>query len=75
MDKLIARLNLVPDAYFEFVDSMVDYAELKEEHISLLMDFLDNNPTATSSDVIKYVSFQPDFFDDSVPADNGVLVG
>lgn len=76
MEQLISRLNQIPNAYFEFVDSMVDYAEIKESHFTLLMEFLDNNPSATPSDIIKFVSFQPDFFDNSVPEDmDDVLIG
>ena len=75
MEQLIQRLNLMPNSYYEFVDSMVDYAKSKESHFRLLMDFLDKNETATPSDVIKFISFQSDFFDDNAPMDENVLVG
>ena len=75
MEKLIQRLNLIPNSYFEFVDSVVDYAELKESHFDIIMEYLDNNPTATPSDIIKFISFQPDFFEDSAPVDIDSLVG
>ena len=29
MEELIERLNKIPDAYFEFIDSVVDYADEK----------------------------------------------
>ena len=75
MEKLIQRLNLIPNSYFEFVDSVVDYAENKESHYMILMDFLNNNPTATPSDIIRFISFQSDFFEDSAPMDIDALVG
>lgn len=62
MNTLISKLNLLPNSYFEFVDSIIDYAEEKEEHLNLLLNFLNDNPSATPSDIIKFISFQPDFF-------------
>lgn len=75
MERLIHRLNVIPNSYFEFVDSVVDYARLKESHFDIIMEYLDNNPTATPSDIIKFISFQPDFFEDSAPVDVDSLVG
>lgn len=75
MEQLIERLNHIPNSYFEFVDSVVDYAGNKEAHFKLIMEYLDHNPDATPSDIIKFISFQPDFFADSVPMDTQVLVG
>lgn len=75
MEQLISRLNQIPNAYFEFVDSVADYAEIKESHFTLLMEFLDNNPSATTSDVLYLISTQPDFFDDDVPENEDILVG
>lgn len=75
MEQLISRLNLMKDSYYEFVDSVADYAEKSREHYELIMHFLDDNQFATPSDVIKYISFQPDFFADSAPTDEGALVG
>ena len=75
METLIQRLNVIPNSYFEFVDSVIDYAELKESHFNIIMEYLENNPTATPSDVIKFISFQPDFFEDSAPIDIDTLVG
>lgn len=33
------------------------------------------NKSATPSDIIKFISFQPDFLEDSAPEDVGTLVG
>lgn len=75
MDELIQRLNSIPNSYYEFVDSVVDYAKMKGEHLSLLIDFLDGNPNSTPSDIIKFISFQPDFFEDSAPVGIDILAG
>lgn len=75
MDTLISRLNSIPNAYFEFIDSVADYAEIKPEHLTLLMGFLDENPAATVTDVLKFISDQPDFFDNEAEEDADVLAG
>ena len=43
MEELIERLNKIPNAYFEFIDSVVDYADEKETHLDLIMNYLKNN--------------------------------
>lgn len=70
MDTLISKLNLLPDSYFEFVDSIVDYAKEKEEHLDLLLNYLNDHPFASPSDIIKYITIQPDFFDSDAPVDD-----
>ena len=76
MEELIGRLNAIPDAYYEFVDSVIDYAEKKETHLFILNDYLQNNPPATPSDILKFITFQPDFFDDDeVHVKSELLVG
>lgn len=75
MDKLISRLNSIPNAYFEFVDSVVDYAEINEAHLQILLRFLDEHDLATPSDIIEFISSQPDFYDDDAPIDVNILVG
>lgn len=75
MDTLIGRLNAIPNAYFEFVDSVVDYAESKKTHLQLILQFLDDNVGATPSDIIKFISSQEDFFDDDAPEEINTMVG
>ncbi|MCQ2515479.1 MAG: hypothetical protein MJ094_01285 [Saccharofermentans sp.] len=64
MDNLIKRLYAVPDSYFEFVDSIIDYASSDASHYTLIMNYLNNNKESTSSDILYFISTQPDFFDD-----------
>lgn len=75
MENLIQRLNLIPNSYYEFVDTVVDYAGSKESHFSTITEYLNSNPSATPSDILKFISFQPDFFDDSAPVNFDTLVG
>ena len=75
MDALISRLNSIPNSYYEFVDSVVDYAKSKASHLEVIMQYLDDNEESTPSDIIKFISTQPDFFDDDAPTDMNSLVG
>lgn len=73
MEQLINKLNSLPNTYYEFVDSVTNYAKSKPEHFVLLKDYLDHNPSATVTDVLRLISTRPDFFDDDVNTD--ILVG
>ena len=75
MEELIEKLNNLPNAYFEFIDSVVDYAEENELHFELIMEFLKNNSSVTPSDIIRLISTQPDFYDDESPVESDALVG
>lgn len=75
MEELIEKLNNLPNAYFEFIDSVVDYAEENELHFELIMEFLKNNSSVTPSDIIRLISTQPDFYDDESPVEPNALVG
>lgn len=74
MEELISRLNAIPNSYFEFIDSVVDYAERKEEHRIFIMNYLNNNRSATVSDVLRLISSQPDFYEDEAPIESDMLV-
>lgn len=75
MEELIEKLNNLPNAYFEFIDSVVDYAEENELHFELILEFLKNNSSVTPSDIIRLISTQPDFYDDESPVEPDALVG
>jgi hypothetical protein len=65
MDELSALLNNIEDAYFDFVSAMLHYAEKKVSRQETLLAYLKSNPHAKSSDVVRFVSDQPDFFEDA----------
>lgn len=66
MDELIKRLTTVPDCYSDFVLAITLYVKKKPERLTTLMHYLWDNTDATTSDVLEFVSDQPDFFEDSV---------
>ncbi len=65
MNELVALLNKVDDSYFDFVSAMLHYAEKKESRQIQLLEFLKSHPDAKSSDVVRFVSEQPDFYEDA----------
>ena len=65
MDELLYLLNNIEDAYFDFVSAMAHYAERKTSRRESLINFLKENPMAKSSDVVKFVSEQKDFYEDA----------
>lgn len=65
MNELRTLLEKVSDAYPDFVNGMLNYADFSVSRYERLCFFLNEHPAATSSDIIEYVSGQSDFFDDA----------
>lgn len=65
MSELEVLLNNIDDTYGAFVRGIAQYAKKKPERMENLLAFLHEHPKASSSDVIKFVSDQPDFMEDA----------
>lgn len=65
MNELTKMLNEIEDSYFDFVSAILHYAEKKPTRLEAVVEFLKGNPGISSADVIKFVSDQPDFFEDA----------
>lgn len=65
MEELIALLNGIEDSYYDFVSAMVHYAEKKQSRRDALLRFIEGHPGVKSSDVVKFVSEQEDFYEDA----------
>ena len=65
MEELTALLNAIDDSYYDFVSAMVNYAAKKTTRQKLLVDYIKNTPNLKSSDVVRFVSEQNDFFEDA----------
>lgn len=61
---LYNRLAGISDAYPDFIIGILIHVSHKPSRMQALLNYLDRYPNATSSDVVEFVSFQPDFFDD-----------
>ena len=66
MEDLIQRLNGVGDSYFAFVAGVVAYAKESADHLQCINKYMDDNPDALSSDILRYVMTRPDFLSSSV---------
>lgn len=66
MNELKMLLLNMEDSYYDFVEATLGYARTNEKHILLLVDYIKENPSAKTSDVIKFISDQPDFMDDVI---------
>ncbi len=65
LEELKQKLQSVDDTYYDFVTAMLHYAKKKPERLNKLLNFLNNHPKAMSSDVVEFVSSQPDFMEDA----------
>ncbi|SDB66937.1 MULTISPECIES: hypothetical protein [unclassified Butyrivibrio] len=66
MEEIYNKLTSIPDAYFEFIDSVMAYVKKKPERIRIVADFLNKTDNLLSSDVLRFIISQPDFFEDDV---------
>ncbi|MBQ9278292.1 MAG: hypothetical protein IJ224_06620 [Lachnospiraceae bacterium] len=76
MKELELFLNNVSDTYYDFVTGILHYAQKKQSRLDAVLRYIKDNPNATSSDIVYFVSIQPDFYEDAarqnVPVDNAV---
>ena len=67
MTELRELLFNIRDYYPDFEMAIINYAKRKPERLEAVLAFLRNNPDATSSEIIGFVSDQPDFYEDAAP--------
>lgn len=67
IDYLKDLLLKVADSYYAFVVGTLVYAKKKQSRLEAVIAYLENNPDAMSSDVVGFISDQPDFYEDAVP--------
>lgn len=61
MTNLVKKISEISDVYDDFILGVINYAKRKPEHVSILNEFIDNNPNSTTSDVVEFIVQQPDF--------------
>ncbi len=71
IQELKTRLLHIEDAYHSFVVGIMVYAEKKQSRVDAIAHFLDEHPDALTSDVVGFVSDQPDFYEDAAPVKVG----
>lgn len=68
MENFTKKLNNVADSYYGFVVAVLTYVRNKESRLSVVEEFIDNNPSALSSDILEFISAQDDFYEDAAYA-------
>ena len=63
MKELEDLLINIEDSYYDFISGIMNYAKGNEDRRKKLIDYIKVNPEVKSSDVVKFVSDQPDFFE------------
>lgn len=63
MKELEDLLINIEDSYYDFISGIMNYAKGNEDRRKKLIDYIKANPEVKSSDVVKFVSDQPDFFE------------
>lgn len=58
-------LENVEDSYDSFVGAIMQYANKKESRTKAIIEYMKANPGLKSSDIIEFVSVQPDFMEDA----------
>ena len=65
MTELKELLEHIEDSYKDFVDAICHYAQKSPERLKKILNFVKDNPNVKSSDVVRFVSDQPDFHEDA----------
>lgn len=65
MEELTALLVNIEDSYYDFISAIVHYSEKNQSRLEAVLEFIKSHPEAKSSDVVKFVSDQEDFFEDA----------
>ena len=65
MVELRELLEHIEDSYKDFVDAICHYAQKSPSRLEILLEYLKANPSVKSSDVVRFVSDQPDFYEDA----------
>ena len=63
-DELTIRLNNISDSYYGFVAAVLTYVKQKQSRFEAVVNFMDGNPGATTSDILLFISNQDDFYED-----------
>ncbi len=61
MEELENKLKAIPDSYYGFVVGIINYVKQNPCRLQKVLRFINSTKDLTSSDVVKFVSDQPDF--------------
>lgn len=76
MENFKTTLENIEDSYYGFVAAVITYVKKKQSRFDAVRSFIINNPKALSSDILQFITNQPDFFEDTytqpIPAKNAI---
>ncbi|MCQ2544660.1 MAG: hypothetical protein MJ126_10895 [Lachnospiraceae bacterium] len=73
METFAIKLNNVADSYYGFVVAVLTYINNKKSRLELVENYMNNNPSALSSDILEFISSQDDFYEDAAYANADVV--
>lgn len=73
METFAIKLNNVADSYYGFVVAVLTYINNKKSRLELVENYMNNNPSALSSDILEFISSQDDFYEDAAYANADVF--
>ena len=65
MESLTIKLNNVEDSYYGFIVAVLTYVKNNKSRLEVVENFINNHPSALSSDILEFISEQDDFYDDA----------
>lgn len=65
MDAFKTKLINVADSYYGFVVAVLTYVKKKNSRLKAVEQFMIDNPSALTSDILSFISEQDDFYEDA----------
>lgn len=69
VSELAKLLWQIKDAYWSYVVGVTLYAKKTPERMKTVIEYVKSHMDATTSDIVWFISNQPDFHDDAAPCD------
>ena len=66
LKELEKTLNNISDSYYDFVNAVLNYTQKKKSRLDIVKQYIEDNPNASSSDILAFISSQDDFYEDVV---------
>ena len=60
-ESFVKRLQNIPESYFAFEIAVLTHVEKSDTKYEAVKNFMDENTNATTSEILKFITNQPDF--------------
>lgn len=65
MESLTIKLNNVANSYYGFIVAVLTHVKNSKSRLDVVENFINNNPSALSSDILEFISEHDDFYDNA----------